>query len=226
MICIVPARKGSKGLKGKNHKLLNGKPLILHTILTAQKSKQIKEIILTTNDEKVIKICKDLKKVKILFKRPETLSKDNTMSIDVYLHAIKFYEKIYKTKVPHFCSMLPTCPVRSSKDIDQAIKLFKKKKPSFLLTVKQMPAINFQFSMDKKFFLKPYKNINMSVQNRQELLKNYAPNGSLYIFNHQKLKKLRTFMTKQTILYEIKNTPSFDIDDINDFNLVKRYLEK
>ena len=72
----------------------------------------------------------------------------------------------------------------------------------------------------------PYKNIKMSVENRQKLVKNFSPNGSLYIFNHNELKKKKTFMTKNTIAYIQKKTPSFDIDTIKDFNFVKNYIEK
>ena len=58
MLAIIPARKGSKGLKNKNIKKLLNKPLICWTIEALLKSKKITNIIVTTNDERVIKICK------------------------------------------------------------------------------------------------------------------------------------------------------------------------
>lgn len=225
MICVVPARKGSKGLKNKNIRKLNKIPLIIHTIKTAQKSKKIKSILLSTDDDRILKLCKKEDKVEILFKRPKNLSGDNSKSIDVYLHAIKEYEKAHSTKVKNFCAMLPTHPLRSHYEIDKAINFFYTKKAKYLITAKEITPINFQFKI-KDNRIHPYRNINFSVDNRQQLSKNFSPNGSLYIFNHKKLKLDKTFMTKQTYVYVQKHSPSFDIDTLEDFNLVKKYLEK
>jgi CMP-N,N'-diacetyllegionaminic acid synthase len=225
MICVVPARKGSKGLKNKNIAKLNNIPLILHTIKTAQKSKKISTILLSTDDERIIKLCKHEDKLLILFKRPKKLSRDNSSSIDVYLHAIKMYEKLKKKKVIDFCAMLPTHPIRSYKEIDEGIKMFYKKKAKYLITVKELSPLNFQFRI-KNNKIWPYKKIKMSVQNRQKLHRNFSPNGSLYVFNHKALKASRTFMTKDTYAFLQTKTPSFDIDTLEDLNLVKKYLEK
>ena len=94
MICIIPARKGSKGLKDKNIKKLNGKSLILHTIHTAKKCKSIKKIIVSTDDDRIIKKINKIEGVDIPFKRPSRLSKDNSIAIDAYLHCINFLENI------------------------------------------------------------------------------------------------------------------------------------
>jgi CMP-N,N'-diacetyllegionaminic acid synthase len=225
MICIVPARKGSKGLKNKNIKKLNNLPLILHTIKTAQKSKEISTILLSTDDERIIKLCKHEDKVTILFKRPKQLSGDNSSSIDVYLHAIRMYEKLKKKKIRDFCAMLPTHPIRSYKEIDEAIKMFYKKNAKFLITVKELSPLNFQFRI-KNNKIWPYEKIKVSVQNRQKLNRNFSPSGSLYVFKYKALKATRTFMTKDTYAFVQTQTPSFDIDTLEDFNLVKKYLEK
>ena len=225
MLCVVPARKGSKGLKNKNIKRLNNLPLILHTIKTAQKSKKISNILLSTDDERIIKLCRHEDKVIILFKRPRQLSRDSSSSINVYLHAIKMYEKLKKKKIIDFCALLPTHPVRSYKEIDKAITMFYKKNAKYLITVKELPPLNFQFKIKNNKIL-PYDKIKMSVQNRQKLNSNFSPNGSLYIFNHKALKATRTFMTKDTYTFIQTQTPSFDIDTLEDFNLVKKYLEK
>ena len=170
MICVIPARKGSKGLKNKNLKKLNGAPLIFHTIQVAQKCKEISKVLISTDNEKIIKLYKNEKKVLILSRRPKKLSSDHSKSIDVYLHTIREYEILNNTKVHSFCAMLPTHPIRSQKEIDNAIKFFYKKKAKFLITVKEQPPINFNFSI-KNDKIHPYKNIKMSVENRQKLKK-------------------------------------------------------
>ena len=126
MICIIPARKNSKGLKNKNIKKLKGIPLIEHSVQIAKKSKKITEIYISTDNKKIIKYFEKDISVKIPFLRPKELSKDSTKSIDVYLHMIKYLE--LRRKVENFCVLLPTCPIRSPKLIDQAIRIFNKKK--------------------------------------------------------------------------------------------------
>ena len=60
MLAIIPARGGSKGLTRKNTRLLGGLPLICHTIKTALASKSIKQVIVSTDDDEIEKVCNNL----------------------------------------------------------------------------------------------------------------------------------------------------------------------
>ena len=224
MICIIPARRNSKGLKNKNVKILNGIPLIQHSINIAKKVKNISKIIISTDDIRIIKRFKNDNKITIPFIRPKKLSSDNSSSIDVYLHTVKFLEK--KEKIDNFCVLLPTSPIRNFKDIDKAISIFKKKKLDFLISVTKSKPLEFHFKINKKKFMKKLDNIKMSVKNRQKLPEIFVPNGSLYIFNTKKLKKTKNFMTSKTYCYEMDRFHSQDIDDEIDFKIVKTLLTK
>ena len=101
MLAIIPARKGSKGLPNKNIKNFCGKPLIAWTIETLLKSKKITNIFVSTDDSKVIKICEEYK-IKIPFMRPASLAKDDSLAIDVYIHAVKKLNNLYKKKINNF----------------------------------------------------------------------------------------------------------------------------
>jgi CMP-N-acetylneuraminic acid synthetase len=57
VLAIIPARGGSKGLPGKNTKLLGGKPLIHWTIEAAMRSKYIDRVVLSTDDRGIAEIC-------------------------------------------------------------------------------------------------------------------------------------------------------------------------
>jgi CMP-N,N'-diacetyllegionaminic acid synthase len=222
MICIIPARKNSKGLKNKNIKKLKGIPLIEHSVQIAKKSKKITEIYISTDNKKIIKYFEKDISVKIPFLRPKELSKDSTKSIDVYLHMIKYLE--LRKKVENFCVLLPTCPIRSPKLIDQAIRIFNKKKPKYLISVVKTKPLEFQFKLTKKKYLKKIKNIKTSVENRQKLDHIYSPNGNLYIFNTNALKKDKNFMTSKTYCFEMNKYFSQDIDDKVDFSIVKKLI--
>ena len=74
---IITARKGSKGVKNKNLKKINGKPLIFYTFDFIKKNKFFHDTILTTNSDKLIDYSKKFPFIRCPFKRPEYLSKDN-----------------------------------------------------------------------------------------------------------------------------------------------------
>ena len=92
VLCIIPARKGSKGLKNKNIKMLNKIPLIAWSILVAKKCKQIDEIIVSTDSIKISKIAKTYG-AKVPFIRPKKFATDKSSSFSVLKHAIDFFKK-------------------------------------------------------------------------------------------------------------------------------------
>jgi N-acylneuraminate cytidylyltransferase len=93
-IFIIPARKGSKGLPGKNVRVLGGKPLISYSIEFAKLvCTQDDTICVSTNDEEVIKIANELG-VSTPFLRPDDLSTDSANTYQVIIHAIEFYKSI------------------------------------------------------------------------------------------------------------------------------------
>lgn len=183
ILAIIPARGGSKGIPYKNIKPLAGKPLLAYTIESAQQSKLIDKLVLSSEDDKIINIAKKLG-VEVPFKRPAHLSKDKSGSIEVVQHAIKFY----KTKKQFFDAVLllqPTCPFRKPCIIDRAIKKFIKSDADALVSVIPVP---HKFNPHWLFELKdnsPYLKIATGEQNiikrRQDLPTTYYRDGSIYI---------------------------------------------
>ena len=106
-LAIILARKGSKRLKNKNFKILNGKPLIYWTIKFAKKTKIFEDIIVST-DSSEIKEFSNKEKVISPWLRPKRLSSDKVKSENAALHALNWYEKNYNKKflVSLFCSQL------------------------------------------------------------------------------------------------------------------------
>jgi N-acylneuraminate cytidylyltransferase/CMP-N,N'-diacetyllegionaminic acid synthase len=222
MICIIPARAGSKGLKNKNLKKLNGKQLILHTVQQAQKCKLISKIVISTDDKRIINLLKNKKKVFIPFVRPKKLSTSNSSSIDVYLHCINFLKKSYGN-IKDFCVLLPTSPLRTTLDITKAIKIFKKKKCHFLISGTECKPKQFHFSINKNNFLSLSEVFQKNL-NRQFLRKNYLANGSIYIFNTNQLIKSENFLTKKTYFYLMPKKRSVDIDNAEDFKIAEQFI--
>jgi CMP-N,N'-diacetyllegionaminic acid synthase len=228
MICIIPARKGSQGLKNKNILKFNKINLFLHTIKQAQQCKEISKIVLTTDDMRIIKITKLFKKdkIEIPFIRPKKLSRKNSSARDVYLHCIKYLENRDLIKIDNFCVLLPTSPLRTAGDIKNTIQLFKKKKAEVCLSVSETKPRNWIFKLDKNK-VKLFSNEQKKSSIRQFETKNFIANGSIYVFDHNYLKKNNTYFSKKTYGYIMPKLRSVDIDNYDDFKiaeLIKKYL--
>ncbi len=113
---IIPARGGSKRVPKKNTKLLGKKPLIAYTIDAATKSRFLTDCVVSTDAEYISEIVKKYGVRTI--ERPKELATDKAKTTDVLLHAVRHVE----------CDIVvclqPTSPLRTARDIDNAIGLF------------------------------------------------------------------------------------------------------
>ena len=127
ILCFIPARKGSKGVKGKNLKTLNGKPLIHYTLKIAQSLRKKNFYPFVSTDS--TKIKEEAKKFKINsnYIRPSNLQENNSNIVDALIDALKYLSK--NNQVFNEILMLePTNPIRSEKEILEAYNLFKRNK--------------------------------------------------------------------------------------------------
>ena len=129
IIGIVPARIGSKGLKFKNIKKLNSKPLIFWPIQSLKKSKYVDKIVLNTDSRKIRNIGIKMGAVSP-FLRPKHLASDNSKIADVIIHTIKFFQK-KKIFYDYLLLLEPTSPLTTSRDIDSAIEVLEKSSKKF-----------------------------------------------------------------------------------------------
>lgn len=221
ILAIIPARSGSKGLKDKNIKMMNGKPLIAYTIEAAQNSKIFEDIIISTDSEKYAEIVKKYGG-SVPYLRDKKLANDNAKSSDVILDILNRVEKKYDS----FIMLQPTSPLRTEKNIIEAYKMYLEKKANSVVSVCEMEhsplwanVLNEERRMDS--FL---KGIDVN-KNRQELETYYRINGALYIANVEYFKKYQDFYYKDSYAYIMEKENSIDIDDELDFKIAE-YLIK
>lgn len=221
ILAIIPARSGSKGLKDKNIKMMNGKPLIAYTIEAAQNSKIFEDIIISTDSEKYAEIAKKYRG-SVPYLRDKKLANDNAKSSDVILDILNRVEKKYDS----FIMLQPTSPLRTEKNIIEAYKMYLEKKANSVVSVCEMEhsplwanILNEERRMDS--FL---KGIDVN-KNRQELETYYRINGALYIANVEYFKKYQDFYYKDSYAYIMEKENSIDIDDELDFKIAE-YLIK
>ena len=158
ILCTICVRAGSKGLKGKNLLIINKKPLILHTIDQAKKSKIFTNIVVSTDSKIIKKKIKKKKGVDCWFLRSKQLSNDRVSKIEVIKDALIRSEANFDKKYDYVMDLDVTSPLRSIKDIKRAYNMFKKKNIDFLISAnnsKKNPYFNMvEFEKKKIKFVK------------------------------------------------------------------------
>jgi N-acylneuraminate cytidylyltransferase len=223
ILYIIPARKGSKGLPGKNIKLLGGKPLIEYSIDFALINlKNDDALCISTNDEAVVESAKS-KGISIPFIRPEELANDNASSHDVIIHAINHYEKLNQT----FDAVLllqPTSPFRIQDDFTNLIKKYDDNTEMVVSVklAKENPYFTL-FEENSEGFLNKSK--IGDFERRQDCPEVYAFNGSMYLINIASIKKSKISEFKNIKKITMPEERSVDIDTLADWILAEYYLK-
>lgn len=223
MIAIIPARGGSKGLPGKNIKLLNGKPLIAYTIEAALNSEKISRVIVSTDDKEIADVALQYG-AEIPFMRPGFLASDNAKSIDVYNYTIERLKNEEKIKINEIVVLQPTSPLRTSKHIDEAIDIYLKKDADSVISYckEDHPVFWHKFINNdgtfEEIFSEDYQ------KNRQEIKPTYYPNGAIYIFK-KNILLTRQYYTDKSFAYIMGQKCSIDIDTNEDFKYAEWLLQ-
>lgn len=223
MLAIIPARGGSKGIPAKNIKNLCGKPLIAYTIEAAIAASSIDRVILSTDDLEIARVSSEYD-VEIPFMRPKELSQDDSLAIDNYIYTIDRLNTEYTNNYEEFIVLLPTAPLRSAQDIENAVELFyEKKADSVISCVEMIHPPYWAKKIDTSGKIQDYfsSKVRIDNRNRQEYDKAYIPNGAIYIFKHSLLKGTYSYYTENTYAYVMPRERSIDIDTIHDFEYVE-----
>jgi len=225
IVCIIPARGGSKGLPGKNIKDFCGKPLIAHTIEQAKQSKYIDRVIVSTEDDTIACTSLDYG-AEVPFIRPVELAGDEVATIDVLLHAINWLENIGQYTFDIIVLLHVTTPLRSVADIDNCIALLVDEKADNIFSVAESHR-NPYFNMveeDTNGFVKLVKEGCFST--RQSVPKVYDMNASIYSWWKNILKVEKKIFLKRTKVYVMPKERSIDIDDDLDFKIAEMLLKE
>ena len=226
ILAIIPARGGSKGVKNKNIKLLKGKPLIYYTIEAILKSKLISDFVISTDSAKIVKTCEEIG-IEVPFIRPKYLSKDNTESYPVIVHALNKMQDKNKNIYDYFIMLQPTSPLRKSEDIDSSLELLIKSPLDSIVSVVEVGG-NHPLRMkkvDNSGMLINYIDQNgENMKPRQELEKVYIRNGCIYASKVDVLSKYNSLVGKSCLPYLMDKKSSINIDNDIDFKMAEEYL--
>ena len=208
ILCLIPARSGSKGIPQKNKKILKGKPLILYTIELAKTLFEINDICISTDDDDIIKIA-EKSGLLVKFKRSALLSNDTAGMRDVIIDAINFNEG-NGCNYDVVLLLQPTSPIRSRKDIIEMIKLYNSSLDMVVSVGKSHNNPYFNIFEENEFGLLE-KSKNNNFQNRQSAPEVYFYNGSAYLININSLKS--------NLISDFKKIRKFVMSDINSIDI-------
>ncbi|MGL2994913.1 cytidylyltransferase domain-containing protein [Flavobacterium sp. TSSA_36] len=223
ILAIIPARGGSKGVPGKNTKLLGGKPLIVHASDCAKQSKYEMDIVVSTDSEEIKKCCID-NNIKYV-DRPSEFAKDDSSVIPVIHHVLEKMNSNYDLIV----LLQPTSPFRKSEQLDQIITFFKKDINlegviSVVPVEDNHPAR--MYSLNSDFGMKPFLSSKEETVRRQDLNPVYLRNGCFYVVKTESFLAQNTVMPSQKKGYIMDSKYHVNIDNPRDFMLASLIYEE
>lgn len=219
---LITARGGSKGVPGKNIRLIAGKPLIAHTITVARDVAAIRNIYLSSDDHGIISVACDYG-AQAPFIRADHLASDSAASIDVVIDALN---RLPKHDI--WLLLQPTSPLRTADDIAAVIDIMKNTRAHSCVTVTEAtdhPWLVYRTSKNGE--LEPFCDVSGTTsQRRQDLPSAYVLNGAIYAFRPDWLRARLRFVDNGTRFWPMPRERSVDIDDLEDFKVAEQYLSK
>jgi len=222
-IAIIPARSGSKGLKDKNIKLINGKPLITYTIEVAQESNLFDEIFVSTDSEGYAEIAIKCG-ASVPFLRSKGLSSNTASSWDAVKDALIRYQKIGK-EFDTVALLQPTSPLRTVEDISNGYTQMKRKKANAVVAICEVDHSPLWCNiLPEDDSLQNFLSQELISTPRQSLPNYYRINGALYIVKTKYLEKTKSIYKERCYAIVMGKENSIDIDDEMDFKMAEFLL--
>ena len=220
---IILARGGSKGIPNKNLMNFCGKPLIVWTIEQIQASQEINDIWVSSDSENILEVA--AKYEVNLIKRPEKLSGDIATSESGWIHAIDYIESIENKKIDIVFAPQVTSPLRTSGDIDNAIKLFIEKGFDSLFSSCVAEDLFF-WEKDLNGILQSANYDYKNRKRRQDIEERYVENGSFYIFTPNVLRQFDNRFGKNIGTSIMENWKMYEIDSHEDVGICKAIMNE
>jgi CMP-N,N'-diacetyllegionaminic acid synthase len=218
VLAIIPARGGSKGLPGKNVRLLNGVPLVAWPIKTALNSRYVDRVVVTTDDPAIAKVALEYG-ADVPFIRPAEFAKDTSPSSEAVIHALKFCMAV-DGDYDYVVLLEPTSPLTEAADVDKALEALVASEGLAIVGTSKVQASHPAYcaTIGADNFLRPYNRESFAKPiRRQDVDDVYFFEGSLYISEVKKYLATETFYHERTLPYIVPAWKSLEIDTLLDF---------
>jgi len=228
---IITARGGSKGIPGKNLKLLGGRPLLDHTIDAANDT-PLDRLILSTEDNKIADAARSLG-CEVPFMRPAELARDETPHLPVIQHAAKWMLERQNYKPDIVLTLQPTSPLRSAADIAAALRMLELSGADSVVSVTEVSAHAHPMRMLRvddtghAVLFATGQPVRKRINRRQDLPKAWVMNGAIYACRTDVLFAAEPSLYGDSVVaYPMPAERSISIDDLEDWAAAERALAR
>ena len=199
ILAVIPARSGSKSVKNKNIRKINGKPMLAYSIEHAKNSKYINRIIVTTDSEEYAAIAREYG-AETPFIRPAEFATDTALDIDVFRHALTWLKEKEAYEPDVVVQLRPTDPFRDSEDIDKMIEIMlNDESVDAVRSVKENEVVPHKmWYLEEDGTMEPILKDIPEAYNmpRQELPKTYYQNGNVDLLRPSNIWKYNSMTGK------------------------------
>lgn len=224
---IVPARGGSKGVRRKNIRPLGGKPLLCYTAEAALASRSIAMTVLSTEDEEIAELGR-VCGLHVPFLRPPELSKDDTPTLPVVVHALNWMERAGE-KFDAVCLLQPTSPFRASDTIDACVDMLIQTQADSIVTVRLVPTEynpHWVFKIDSTGQLRLFMKDANVITRRQALPPAYFRDGSIYLTRRNVILEDQSLYGQVSMGFIQNDEQHVNIDTLEDWERAEAILRK
>lgn len=222
ILCVIPARGGSKRLPGKNIMELAGKPLIAYSIECARASGLLDRIVVSTDDEAITEVARSFG-AEVPFMRPATLARDESSSADVLLHATEWLEENEGYTFDAVVLLQVTSPLRTTEDVEAAVKMLIDNEAQNVFSVTKAHASPYTTLVETK--ADGYARLSKESAENEPVPPVYELNGAVYAWWKNTLNRERPLFQDRTSFYVMERERSVDIDTLLDFKIAETILK-
>lgn len=228
IVAIIPARSGSKSVKDKNIRIMNGKPMLAYSIEHALHSRYVNRVIVSTDSLKYQEIARKFG-AETPFLRPAEISMDTSLDIEVFEHALRWLEENEGYHADLCVHLRPTHPIRNPQDIDYMISILLND-PSLsavrsVSSSKQTPYKMWIFPSQDSDIMSPLVTCDVSEAYnapRQKLPEVYMQNACIDVIRVETILKKHSMTGDKIAGYKMQY--DFDIDTEEDFFRAERFM--
>lgn len=221
-ICSITVRAGSKGVPGKNLRVVAGRPLFAHSVVQAVTSGLFDEVVVSSDSEEILRLAPEFGATGIV-RRPPEMATDTAGKVPAIAHAVRSTEARTGAMFEVCVDLDATSPLRTVQDIRDAVAMFEASDAESLITgteARRNPYFNL-VEEQPDGTVAVSKQPDDAVLRRQDAPRCFDMNGSIYVWRRQTLLEDQVVFLPSTILYEMPPERSTDVDSEFDFRVVE-----
>jgi YrbI family 3-deoxy-D-manno-octulosonate 8-phosphate phosphatase len=217
-LCIIPARGGSKGIPGKNIRMVSGKPLLAWSIEQARNTPQVSRVLVSTDSAEIAAVARNYKAE--IIERPPEISGDTASSESCLVHALDYVKEKENLEPDLVVFLQATSPLREADDIQKAIETMQRDNADSLFSACR--GEGFVWRVEKDGTPRSFTYDHKNRPRRQDAPEDLIENGSIYIFKPWVLRQFNNRLGGKVSVYRMPALNSFQIDEPSDLELIEQ----